>query len=59
MSLDISEAEFPNDYQNQEAPPLNVPLLLILAGTLVGLILVSHDRMQQECKNSKYKIQTE
>lgn len=41
MSLDIAKGGF-HDYQSQQAPALNVPLLLILAGALVGLLLVCH-----------------
>lgn len=41
MSLDVQDSNFLNDYQNQEAPVLNVPSVLSLSAMLAGLIFVS------------------
>lgn len=48
MSLDVAKGGF-YDYQSQQAPALNVPLLLVLGEALVGLLLVCHHstRMQR------------
>ncbi|KAI2814476.1 hypothetical protein CBS115989_8548 [Aspergillus niger] len=39
MSLDIAKWELPGDSSSQQAPALNMPLVLLLAGALLGLIL--------------------